>query len=134
GDAWLALSFSCVIASRMKRIDMAVSWTSRLPATAPRGPSPFLAHNGPDRETLEGLFELLRQFLDILRRPALDLHAQVQAHVGQDFLDLVQRLAAEVRRAQHVGLGLLHEVADIDDIVVLEAVRGADGKLQLLDL
>ena len=62
------------------------------------------------------------------------LHAEMQAHGRQHFLDLVQRLAAEVRRAQHLAFALLHQVADVDDVVVLEAVRRTDRKLQLVDL
>ena len=53
---------------------------------------------------------------------------------GEHFLDLVQRLAAEVRRAEHLGLGLLDQVADIDDVVVLQAVGRADRQLELVDL
>src|SRR3546814_13192462 len=60
--------------------------------------------------------------------------AQVQAHGREHFLDLVQGLAAEVRGAQHLALGLLHQVADVDDVVVLQAVRRADRELQLVDL
>src|SRR5882672_5650891 len=65
------------------------------------------------------LVEPLGQILDVLRRPARDLHAEMQPHLGQHLLDLVQRLAAEVRRPQHLALGLLHEIADVDDVVVL---------------
>ena len=64
----------------------------------------------------------------------LDIHAEVQAHAGQHFLDLVQRLAAEVRGAQHLGFGLLDQVADVDDVVVLQAVGRTDRQLQLVDL
>src|SRR3546814_9577877 len=46
------------------------------------------------------LFELLGHFLDILRRPAGDVHAEAQAHRRQHFLDFVKRLAAEVRGAE----------------------------------
>ena len=55
-------------------------------------------------------------------------------HIRQHFLDLVQGFAAEIRRAQHFLLGLLHQVADIDDIVVLQAIRTADRQLQLVHL
>ena len=58
----------------------------------------------------------------------------MQAHAGQHFLDLVERLAAEVRRPQHLGLGLLDQIADIDDVVVLQAVGRADRQLELVDL
>ena len=36
--------------------------------------------------------------------------------------------------AQHLGLGLLDEVADVDDVVVLQAVRRADGEFEFVDL
>src|SRR3546814_20813536 len=71
------------------------------------------------------LLQLLGHLFDVLRRPARDVHAEPEAHRGQHFLDLVQGLAAEVRRAEHLGLGLLDEVADVDDVVVLEAVGRA---------
>ena len=56
-------------------------------------------------EPLVGLFELLRQLFDVLRRPVRNVHAEVQTHRGEHFLDLVQGLAAEVRGAEHLGLG-----------------------------
>ena len=43
------------------------------------------------------ILEALGQFVDILRRPARHFHAEMQTHLSQHFLDLVQRLAAEVR-------------------------------------
>src|SRR5690348_10773819 len=57
------------------------------------------------------LLELFGHFLDILRRPAGDVHPEPQPHRGEHFLDLVEALAAEVRGAEHLGLGLLDEVA-----------------------
>src|SRR3569623_3475064 len=68
------------------------------------------------------LLERLGHLYDVLGRPAGDFHAQAETHARQHFLDLVERLAAEVRRAQHLGFGLLDQIADIDDVVVLEAV------------
>src|SRR3546814_3630491 len=62
------------------------------------------------------LLELLGQFLDVLGWPARNIHAEPQAHAGENFLDLVERLAAEVGRAQHLGLGLLNQIADVDDV------------------
>src|SRR3712207_6022441 len=47
------------------------------------------------------LLEPLGEILDVLRRPARHFHAEVQAHPGEHFLDLVQGLAAEVRGAEH---------------------------------
>ncbi len=58
----------------------------------------------------------------------------MQAHAGENFLDLVERLATEIRRPQHLGFGLLDQIADIDDVVVLQAVRGAHRELQFVDL
>src|SRR5262249_47336158 len=66
-------------------------------------------------------------------RPVVELHAQAQPHPGQDLLDLVERLPAEVLGLEHVRLGLLHELADGADVRVLEAVVGADGELHLVD-
>src|SRR6202044_2910818 len=92
----------------------------------------------PSPDAREGssvvLLEPFGEVLDVLRRPARDLHAEVKTHLRQHFLDLVERLAAEVRRPQHLAFGLLDEIADVGDVVVLEAIGGADGKLELVDL
>src|SRR4029453_1976091 len=58
------------------------------------------------------ILEALGQVLDIVGRPIRHLHAEVQTHAGQHLLDLVERLAPEVWRAQHLRFGLLDEVAD----------------------
>src|SRR4051794_17556797 len=68
------------------------------------------------------ILKTLGELVDILGRPARHFHAEMQTHLRQHFLDLVERLAAEVRGAEHFGFRLLHEVADIDDVVVLQAV------------
>src|SRR5882762_11104940 len=78
------------------------------------GTSPAMTDSRSDSVVI---LEALGELVDILRRPARNLHAEMEAHLGEHFLDLVERLAAEIRRAQHLGLGLLHEVADIDDVV-----------------
>src|SRR5215218_16935 len=72
------------------------------------------------------LLEAPREVFDVLRRPARHVHAEMQAHGGQNFLDLVQRLASKVRGAEHLAFRLLDQVADIDDVVVLQAVGRAD--------
>src|SRR5579864_3824989 len=46
----------------------------------------------------------------------VDLHAQAQAHGGENLLDFIQRLAAEIFRLQHFSFGLLHQLADGLDI------------------
>src|SRR6516165_4525612 len=50
------------------------------------------------------VLEALGELVNVFRRPARHFHAEVQAHLRQHFLDLVQRLAAEVRGAEHFGL------------------------------
>src|SRR5262245_24543207 len=80
------------------------------------------------------ILEALGEVVDVVGRPARDFHAEMEAHLRQHFLDLVERLAAEVRRAQHLGLGLLHQVADIDDVVVLETVGRTHAELELVHL
>src|SRR5271170_7222949 len=80
------------------------------------------------------LLEALGEFLDVLGRPAGDFHAEMQPHLREHFLDFVERLAAEIRRSKHFALRLLDEVADIGDVVVLEAIGGSDRKLEFVDL
>src|SRR5262247_3069075 len=65
--------------------------------------------------------------------PVVDLHPERQTHARQDLLDLVQGLAAEVLGLEHLGLGLLHQLADGPDVCVLQAVVGAHRQLQLVD-
>src|SRR5690349_23327211 len=80
------------------------------------------------------ILEALGELFDILRRPAWHFHAEMQTHLYQHFLDLVKRLAAKIRRAQHLRLGLLNEIADVDDVVVLQAIGGTYREFELVDL
>ena len=57
----------------------------------------------------------------------------MQAHAGQNLLDFVQGFATEVWRAEHVAFAFLNQVADINDVVVLEAIGGANRQFQLID-
>src|SRR5712691_1984645 len=66
-----------------------------------------------------------------LGRPVVQLHSQRETHLGEDFLDLLQGLAAEVLRLEHLRFRLLHQVADGLDVGVLHAVGGAHRELQL---
>src|SRR3954471_11513667 len=75
---------------------------------------------------------LLRAVLEPGGRPVLELHAERQAARGEHFLDLVQRLAAEVGRLQQLGLGALDEVADVIDVLGLQAVGRAHGELEVV--
>ena len=58
----------------------------------------------------------------------------MEAHGSENFLDFVQRLAAEVRCAQHFCFGLLNEVADVDDVIILQAVCRTNRKFEFIDL
>src|SRR5512140_1404256 len=60
-------------------------------------------------------------------------HAERQTQAGENVFDLVERLAAEVLGGEHLALGPLHQIAQSADVGVLEAVRGADGEVELLD-
>src|SRR6202522_1629255 len=80
-------------------------WFSSFKASKKQPGSPL--SRGRADENLDLVFELLGQFFDVFRWPVGDVHAQVQAHVRQHFLDLVQGLAAEVGGAKHLGFGLL---------------------------
>ena len=51
----------------------------------------------------------------------------------QDLFDLCQRLLTQIRRAQELHLGTLHQVTDIVDVLGLQAVRAANRELQLID-
>src|SRR3546814_8099353 len=95
----------------------------------PVAPLPKPDSFSPRRSSVR-LLEALGQLLDVLGRPVRNLHAQVQANGREHFLDLVKGLAAAVRGAQHLALGLLHQVADVDDVVVLQAVRRTDGRTE----
>src|SRR5690606_16842566 len=56
------------------------------------------------------------------RRPIFELHAEGKAALGKHFLDLGERLLAEVRRLQQFDFGLLDQIADVVDALRLEAV------------
>src|SRR6187551_2359724 len=71
--------------------------------------------------------------LETGRRPAIETHAEHEAVALQHFLDLGERLLAEVRGAQQLDFRALHEVADVVDVFRLEAVRRTHGELELVD-
>src|SRR5437762_6499331 len=56
------------------------------------------------------------------RGPVFQFHSKGEPARGEYFLDLVERLAAEVGRLEKLGLGALDEVADVVDVLGLEAV------------
>src|SRR5690606_7640737 len=70
---------------------------------------------------------------DTDRRPVLQLHAQRKATLREDFLDLGERLLAQVRGLEQLDLGLLDQVADVVDALGLEAVGRTHRQLQIVD-
>src|ERR1700753_3624217 len=68
-----------------------------------------------------------------LRRPVLETRAQREAARSQNFLDFVERLATQVRGLEQFGLGTLDQVADVVDVLGLQAVRRTDREFQLVD-
>src|SRR6185503_12057675 len=76
-----------------------------------------------------------RRTVLLLRRCGrlIDAHAEAQPHRVQDFLDLVQALAPEVLGLEHLGFGLVHQLANRADVRVLEAVVRPDRELELFD-
>src|SRR5438552_3346610 len=64
---------------------------------------------------------------------AAHVHAEAEVHLAQDVLDLLERLAPEIAVLEHLGLALLHQVADGLDLRRAQAVARAHAQLQLLD-
>src|SRR5688572_14480853 len=62
-----------------------------------------------------------------------DVHPEGQAHLAQNVLDLLERLAAEVAVLEHFAFALLHQVADVLDLGGAQAVARTHRQLQLLD-
>ncbi len=61
-----------------------------------------------------------------------ELHAERQAHFGQDYLHFLQALAPKVLGAEELFFGLLRQFPDPPDIAVEQAVGGADGEFQFV--
>src|SRR5207245_10408769 len=76
-------------------------------------------------------FVLSAQPLKLLR---VEARVEREAHLPEDRLDLVERLLAEVLRLEQLGLRLGHELGDGPDVRALEAIRRADGELELVDV
>src|SRR5690554_4384371 len=66
-------------------------------------------------------------------RPVFELHAERKAALGKHFLDLSERLLAEVRRLEQLDFGLLDQIADVVDALGLEAVGRTHGELEVVD-
>ena len=89
--------------------------------------------NAPDgAESSVGSLALLHTFFELARRPAIELHPKRQAHLGQDLLDFLQRLATKVLGLEHLGLCLLNQLTNVGDVGVRQTVRAANGKLEFI--
>src|SRR5207244_3690333 len=108
----------------------AVALLPRRRSTGSRPASPA-SERASSSLSLVSPFVLRAEPFQLLRVQA---HAERQAHLAQDRLDLVQRLLAEVLGLLELGLRLLHEIGDGPDVRGLEAVRGADRELELVDV
>ncbi len=75
----------------------------------------------------EALSEKSLTKLDVFASPIRSFHTEMQSHLSKHFFDLVERLPSEIGRSQHLGFFLLYEFADVDDVVVLQAVGRPDG-------
>ena len=76
--------------------------------------------------TLERLFQPLGHVFNVLGRPFCNFHAEMEAHLHQNFLDFVQRLAPKVPS----DIVLIAESGinnEADAIMMYES--GADGLL-----
>mmetsp|Transcript_10721 Transcript_10721/g.27853 ORF Transcript_10721/g.27853 Transcript_10721/m.27853 type:complete len:390 (-) Transcript_10721:870-2039(-) len=82
---------------------------------------------------LEVVVVFLGEAFNVFRRPVRHFHAEVQAKTGENFLDLVQGFAAEIRCAQHLCFGLLDEVTNVNNVVVLQAVCRANRQFKFVD-
>src|SRR6266481_918166 len=63
----------------------------------------------------------------------IHLHAERETHTTEDFLDLVERLAAEILRLQHLGFTFCDELADRSYIGVSQTIVRANREFQFID-
>ena len=79
-------------------------------------------------KTLSGLEVAKRMdykstLIQTCRWPILQLHAESQTSRGQNFLDLIQRLATQVRCLEQLVFCTLNVIADVINILCLQAIR-----------
>src|SRR3989442_11423484 len=103
---------------------------------------PAVRRRPPELHACHAVAHDLRRLLLVLqaaavellaRREVLEPHAEREPHLVEELLDLVQRLAAEVLGLEHLLLALLHQLADVLDVRVLEAVGRAHRELEVVD-
>src|SRR6185437_4561740 len=120
-DSWRPESLCRMGLSRLCRVGQALT------GPRPAGPGAGLVA-APSDEAAALLF-----VLEAGRWPAFQAHAEHQAVALQHFLDLGERLLAEVWRAQQLHFRPLHQIADVMDVFGLEAVGAAHRELELID-
>src|SRR4051794_26706647 len=96
-------STMCCVVTRKPRLPSRLQRSPAAPGICPKRAACFfaLAHH-PVRS-------------DAGRRPVLEFHAERQATLGEHFLDLGERLLAQVRGLEQLDFGLLDQVADVVD-------------------
>src|SRR5690554_3166384 len=67
------------------------------------------------------------------RRPVVEADTERETVRLENFLDLGQRLLAEIRRPEQLDLGPLDQIADVVDVLRLQAVGAANRQLELVD-
>mgnify|MGYP001813395323 CR=1 FL=1 len=65
-------------------------------------------------------------------RPVVQMHTQAQAVPFEHFLDFSERLLAEIRRTQKFDLCPLDEIANVHNVLGLQAVRRPYGQFELI--
>src|SRR6187200_2872295 len=83
---------------------------------------------------------LIRSCSSLLRRRTADHwpsmfiepHAKGKAHAAKDFLNLVQRLSAEILGLQHFGFSLDDKLSNCPNVRILQAVVGAHGEFEFV--
>ena len=67
------------------------------------------------------------------RRPVLKLHAECQTVRSQDFLNLIERLASEVRSLEKFVFCSLDQIADVVNVFGFQAVRRTNGEFKIVN-
>src|SRR6185295_6368969 len=76
---------------------------------------------------------VLHQRRSFLPEDRLEVHAEIEAHVGEFLLHLAQRGLAEVAHLEQLRLGARDELADGLDPLAGQAVRRANRQVELAD-
>src|SRR5699024_5632389 len=64
--------------------------------------------------------------------PVIQLHSQSQATCGQDFFDLIERFATQVRGFEQFVFSTLNQIANVVDVFCFQAVGRAYGELEII--